>query len=180
MSPDDRARLFFLGALERRADAIRREALALTDDDFIPMPDATKYGEGAWSICALKLDHYADDFPDAALARNRLRCPATWATLAPLRGLVVAGIMRLAPRAEIPLHEDHREDDVIRCHLGLRLPPEQRAYWPEGRARLMDIRRPHSVSNRCDQARLTLCCDFQLDSVFTGDALPPWNPPQPG
>ncbi len=174
--PADRAQLPFLDALEGLAHVFLEEALALPDAAFLPLPDAAANTQGRWEVCLLKLDLYADDFPQALLQDNRVRCPQTWAAIAGLAGLTVAGFMRLAPGSEIKPHRDRREDDVIRVHVGLQLPEHERSYWPEGTARLMDIRQLHAARNPSAQDRLTLCCDFRLGVPVPEGAIPPWSP----
>lgn len=166
----------FLDLLEAHADTFRREGRALSDQDFVPMPDASTYAGGAWQACPLVLEQWAHDFPAAMLDRNRARCPETLRLLQGIDGLVIGGFLRLAPGAEIALHQDIRDDDVIRAHLGLDLPDHERAYWPEGTARLMDIRQPHRASNPSDRWRLTLMVDVRLPFVVPDGAIGPWGP----
>lgn len=174
--PEDRAALPFLATLEAATAPIRQEALALPPSAWLPLPDAQAHTRGRWEVCLLKLDRYSEDFPLARLEDNRALCPRTWEVLSALPGLLVAGIMRLSPGSVVLPHRDRREDDVLRVHLGLQLPPEDRAHWPEGRTRLMDIRQLHEARNLSDRDRLTLCCDVRLDRVIPDGVIPPWNP----
>lgn len=172
-----RERFPFVSYLEQHAATFRAEGERLASDDFVPMPDQATYG-GAWHACPLVLEQWAVDFPDAMLARNRDRCPATYQLLGAIDGLVVGGFLRLAPRSVINPHQDFRDDDVVRCHLGLNLPAHERAYWPEGTARLMDIRVEHQALNPSDRPRLTLMVDVRMPFPVPTGVLPPWGPPQ--
>lgn len=174
--PTDRAALPFLDALEGLADVFLREALALPEAAFVPLPDAAAHTEGSWAVCLLKLDLYGDDFPQVMLQENRARCPETWAALEGLAGLTVAGFMRLSPQSRIKPHRDRREDDVVRVHVGLQLPEHEQAHWRPGAARLIDIRQLHGAHNPSDRDRLTLCCDFRLGVPVPEGAIPPWSP----
>ena len=174
--PTDRSALPFLDVLEAAAETFRAEALGLPDDAYVPLPDAETHTRGRWEVCLLRLDLYADDFPQAILEDNRARCPQTWALLKDQPGLIIAGFMRLTPGSVVLPHRDHRDDDVVRVHVGLQIPEPERDRWPEGTARLMDIRQLHEVKNPSDRDRLTLCCDFRLGVTVPDGAIPPWNP----
>lgn len=167
----------WLDHLEAHADVFRREALALTDDDFVVMPDASTYG-GSWQACPLLLTQWAEDFPAALLERNRARCPESYALLSRIDGLLVAGILRLAPHSVIKPHEDFRDDDVLRAHLAVQLPPDEQRYWPEGTAKLMDIRARHEAANPTSEPRLTVVVDVRFPYAVPDGIVPPWGPPQ--
>ncbi len=127
--------------------------------------------------CPLFLKQYADDFPTSVLEDNRAACPKTTELLSQFENLVVGGYMKLEAGAEIRRHQDHRDDNVIRTHLALRLPENEKEYWKEGTAKLMDIRMPHEASNGSEFDRLTLCCDFRLDFHLPDNVITPWGPP---
>ena len=173
-----RERFGFLERLEAHADVFRNEALALEEESFYCMPEAANYSGGSWSAYLLQLEQFQQDFPLVSLEKNRGRCPKTWAVVSALPGLVIAGFMRLAPNAEIRPHRAKRDDDVIRAHVGLQLPADEQLYWPEGSARLMDIRALHAAQNRSDRPRLTLCVDVRMPFVIHDGEIPAWGPPQ--
>jgi hypothetical protein len=162
-----RARFAFVELLERSAPAIRREALALPGAGFVPMASDTY--RGRWCIHALALGPWAHEFPGVDLAANRLRCPETVAVLDRIGGVGVAGIMRLDAGAEILPHTDFRDDHEVRCHLALQLPASEQGLWPEGTARLMDVRVPHGARNDSDRPRFTLLIDVRTPFVVTPD-----------
>ena len=168
----------FISSLEAGAADFLAEALALPEEAYVPLPDSSTYVNGRWEVCLLKLEQYADDFPDALVDQNRGRCPKTWARLSGLEGLMVAGFMRLTPGTTIPEHVDIRDDNVIRVHLALQLPEAELTYWRDGTARLMDIRQPHRAKNLSHRDRITLCCDFRMPDPIPEGSVPPWNPPE--
>jgi hypothetical protein len=168
----------FLADLEAGTAEFLAEVLALPEEAYVPLPDSSTYKNGYWDVCLLKLEQYAEDFPDALLDDNRRRCPKTWARLSELDGLIVAGFMRLTPGTIISEHTDIRDDNVIRVHLALQLPEADRRYWRDGTARLMDIRQPHHAENLEEYDRITLCCDFRVPEPIPDGVIPPWNPPE--
>ena len=169
-----------LDALEAGAADFLAEALTLPPAAWQPLPGAGEHGRGDWLICLLQLELYGGDFPAAAVAANRAACPRSWARLAALPALEVAGFMWLSPGGEIRPHQDHREDNVVRVILGLQLPRTQHGAWPEGAARLLDIRQPHGATNPGDRPRLVLCCDFRLEAPVPEGVIPPWGPTPSG
>ena len=169
-----------LDALEAGAGDFLAEALALPEAAWQPLPGAEAHGRGDWLACLLQLELYGGDFPEAALAAHRAACPKTWARLAALPGLEVEGFMRLSPGGEILPHQDHREDNVVRVILGLQLPQAQHGAWPEGTARLLDIRQRHGATNHGDRPRLVLCCDFRLEAPLPDGLIAPWGPTPAG
>lgn len=178
VDPQDRSQFPFLDPLEAGADVFRREALALPDEAFVPLPDASTYTDGRWEVCILKLDQ-PGGFPADLVAANRARCPETWARIAELDGLVLAGVMRLSAGGRIRGHGDESDGHVVRVHVGLQLPASEHAVFPEGAARLMDVRRSYQTVNDGDRARVTLCCDFRMPFTVPDDAIPAWSEPVP-
>lgn len=181
MSPADlwpRSRFPFLDLLERHTATFLEEYDALPDEAFAPMPHAAGYS-APWWACPVFLDQWQQDFPGVVVATNQARCPRTAGMLQQIPGLVVGGFLRLERGGTIAPHTDLRDDDVIRAHLGLRLPPHERAYWPEGTARLMDIRQRHEAHNRDgDGWRVTLMVDVRMPDPVPEGVIAPWGPPQ--
>lgn len=162
----------FLDLLDAAAPDIRAEALALEPTAWAPMPG---YPAG-WVGFILDPGRFSADFPGVDFAANRARCPHTAAVVARIEGLTLAGFLRLEPGVTVASHADPRDDDMIRCHLGLRLPASEHAWWPEGRARLMDVRRPHWACNDGDEPRITLVVDVRMPFVVTTDDWEEWRP----
>jgi aspartyl/asparaginyl beta-hydroxylase (cupin superfamily) len=170
---DDARSLFpFLAHLEAHAAIIREEALCLEERDFVQMPH---YDRG-WTAFLLDAGMWEHEFPGVDFAANRLRCPRTYEAVSAIEGLLVTGILRLAPGAVIAPHTDRSDDDVIRAHLGLVLPEREHAWWREGTARLMDVRKLHGARNDSDAPRLTLVVDVRMRVPFDRAAIAPWTP----
>jgi hypothetical protein len=165
-----------VGLLEAAAVGLRAEVLALPDEAFVPMPSRERY-TGAWRGFLLRAGPWEREFPGVDFPANRARCPVAMALLARIPGAAVAGYLRLDPGARLEDHTDERADDVIRVHLALQLPPAEAAYWPEGTARLLDVRVPHSAANPSDRPRLTFVVDVALPGPVPVGAVPPWGPP---
>lgn len=168
----------FIEVLESHFETFAKEALQLRSDDFLPMPDENEnYEAGKWAACPLFLHQYGEDFPQLILEQNQARCPETTRILRQIDNLVVGGFMVLRPDGRVREHHDHRDDNVIRVHVAIQLPEHERAYWEEGRARLMDIRMAHEAHNPSSRDRLTLCCDVRMDFDIPDDVITPWGTP---
>jgi hypothetical protein len=166
-----RERFPFLDLLERNADAMWAEFQTLPSSLFIPMPSTEMY-QGVWTACIVKLDQYGEEFAGLDVDANRKRCPVA----AKVMDQIVGAYLALAPGASLRVHTDIRDDDVIRCHLGLRLAPHEHAYWKERTARPMDIRMPHAARNNGDLPRITFLLDVRMPFVIPTGSIPPWNP----
>lgn len=164
-----------LDLLERHADALRAEFESLPTDLFIPMPSTEMY-QGVWTACIVKLDQYGEEFGGLDVAANRRRCPVASAVIDQIPGTIVGAYLALAPGASLRVHTDHRDDDVVRAHLGLRLAPHELPYWREGTARPMDIRMPHSATNSGPVPRITFMVDVRMPFVVPTGSIPAWNP----
>jgi len=164
-----------LRRIEAAAAALRAEALALPPTRFIPMPSAEQYS-GCWRVFLLDAGRWAHEYPQVDLEANRACCPAATALLRSLPGVNVAGFLRLETGAELKPHQDHREDNEVRVHLALQLPPDEALLWPEGTARLLDVRQTHAATNRSDRPRITFTLDLRLPEPLDPLRIPPWNP----
>ncbi|MFM2162558.1 MAG: lipid hydroxylase LpxO [Pseudomonadota bacterium] len=166
-----------MGWLEAHVDVFRAEALALPDDAGFRMPGVQYRGD--WRAFPVLLDQYGEDFPPDAAALARRLCPQTHALLAARGDVVVGGFMRLEAGGEVPLHVDHRQDDVLRFHLALQLPEDEQAWWPLGWARPMDLRVPHGAKNPSDRWRLQLTVDVRMKEPIPTGSVPAWGVPIP-
>jgi aspartyl/asparaginyl beta-hydroxylase (cupin superfamily) len=173
---DLRERFPFLDYLEQHVDTFREEVDTLPLDVWTAMPSEENY-QGAWRAFPLALGAWVHEFPGANLAKNRLRCPRTAALLDQIEGLGIGGFLRLEEGAVIHPHRDLRDDHELRVHLGLRLPPHERAYWPEGTARVMDIRMEHEARNPGPGPRIALMVDVRMPYVIPDNVLPRWGAP---
>lgn len=164
-----------LKLLEAEAEAIRAEALALPQNLFVPMPSREQY-TGEWTAFLLSAGRWEREYPGVDFAANRARCPLSSALLGRLPQVNVAGFLRLEAGAELRPHQDQREENEVRVHLALQLPPEEAAFWPEGTARLLDVRQLHHARNFSDRPRITFTLDLRLPQALDPSLIPPWNP----
>ena len=165
----------FLDLLEAEADALRSEALAVEAASWAPMHG---YQVGCVGF-VLHTGRFARDFPDADLAANRARCPRADALLSRIGGIELAGFLCLTPGSLMHPHTDPRDDDLVRCHLGLQLTEEEQAWWPLGTARLMDIRQTHWARNAGAYPRITFVIDVRMPFVVADGAFGAWRPGAP-
>jgi aspartyl/asparaginyl beta-hydroxylase (cupin superfamily) len=165
----------FLDVLDAAFDQLRDEALSLGKRGWARMPG---YPEG-WEGFVLNPGPWARDFPGVDFAANRVECPVAVAVLAQITGVELAGYLRINPGITLAPHEDPRDDDLVRCHVGLCLPPNELAWWPGGRARLMDVRRTHWAQNLGEQPRITMVLDVRMPFVVDSAGWPAWRPDVP-
>jgi hypothetical protein len=165
----------FLDLLEAHVDALRDEALALDPSLWGPMPEYPGV-----LVYVLDAGPWKAGYPDLDAALNRARCPNTMAVVEQIAGVELAGFLCVPPGVSMAPHTDPRDDDVVRCHLALVLPPDEQAWWPEGHARLMDSRQLHSVQNDAPVPRYTFILDARMPFVVPENAWGPWRPTDPG
>lgn len=166
----------FLRTLEAAAPALRAEALALPLDRWIKMPSDEIY-QGTWRSFLLEPGPWGHEYPGADFPANRVAAPVAARLLDSVPGVMILGYLRLEAGCEVAVHRDFRDDDQIRAHVGLVLPPAEQAWWPEGTARVMDVRMPHAARNPGPGPRVTLVVDVRLPFVVPDDALPVWGRP---
>lgn len=97
---------------------------------------------------------------------NQQRCPAAQAAVAPIPGLVTAGIYLLDAHSKILPHTG-ATSAVLRGHMGLICPPgcflrvgDERREWREGEFLIFDDTIEHEAYNETDQPRAILMFDF--------------------
>jgi beta-hydroxylase len=101
--------------------------------------------------------------------QNSRFCPRTARLLDHVPGIENAFFSILSPGKIIPSHRGVTKG-LIRCHLGLIVPPEpercfldiadKRCTWQEGRTLLFDDTYPHGVQNNTEHERVVLLFDF--------------------
>lgn len=170
MHPDNVAALRpLLARLEAATPALRHEALAASDALWTPMPSSEMY-HGAWEIFPLILRRWREEFPGIDLDVCRGQAPQATTLFDDLPNAEVAGFLRLHEGSFLDVHQDHRDDHVVRVHLALVMPGAWAAAWPEGTARLLDVRQPHSARNPGPGPRITAVVDVHLPQpVGDGD-----------
>ena len=165
-------RVTILQALESRAEAIIAEASQLGRDDFLAWPQPGAYS-GDWSVFPFLVGPHGEAGFDgeetrAAVARNRGRCPATWAALEGLPCLLDAGYSRMEPGTHVYPHADDSDIAANRLHLGLIVPDEGCLFrhdgeirgWEVGHGFFFDGRVMHEAANLSGAPRTVLICDF--------------------
>ncbi len=165
----------FLDLLEANVDVIRAEALSVDPSEFSQMPGYQRWCTGY----VLEPGPWGHDFPGVDFAEHRARCPRTAAILSEIGNIQLGGFLRFAAGGAMGVHTDPRDDHVVRCHLGLRLCEDEQAWWPEGRARLMDTRQPHWARNDGTYTRITMVVDVRMPFVVPDGAWGPWRPDAP-
>ncbi len=174
------ARFPFVRVLESRFEAIRRESEALRREDFVSWPEEEAF-LGSWLVFPLIVESYRE-FLGVDLGPFRRRCPETTAILEGLGGVAIGGFSRLEPGAHILPHVDGQGRGVVRCHLGLRVPPRcflrvagEVRTWKEGECLVFDVNVEHDAANLGTEPRTVLLADFRIpsDPSRTGTAAPP-------
>lgn len=155
--------------LEKSFPFVRRELESLDfERDFYPWPETEGF-RGVWSVFGLFFN--SEPYLPIDLEANQQRCPETSAMLKKLPGLVDAGFSLVGPKSAIFPHSDNYGPDLQRVHLGVSVPQGsemvvegQRVAWEEGRVVMFDRSQIHSVTNKSDESRVVLLCDFQVAS----------------
>ena len=150
----------FAGVLERNAPAIMEELdRLLIGDRFTPWPERGLYGKG-WDVFGLY-------FFEKRIPEHCALCPGTVAIIEQVPGMTTAGFSRLAPGTHIRPHEGFT-DQVLRCHLGLIVPPRCRLrvgsetrHWEANKCLIFDDTLEHEAWNESDTDRVVLLLDFE-------------------
>ncbi len=162
------ARPSFVERLERCTDEIAAEAgAALAGGLFRPWPETALYDFG-WEVFGLI-------YLGRELKENTRRCPATLAALQGVPGVTNAVFTHLAPSAHVRPHVGYT-NKVLRCHLGLVVPPKCRIrvgtnlrVLERGHCLIFDDTVEHEAWNESSQERLVLIVDLVRQALL--DAL---------
>jgi beta-hydroxylase len=165
----------FLDLLEDHAEALRDEALAVPLSAWSPMHG---YQSGCFGY-VLEPGRWSGDFPGADFAAHRAACPLAAALISRVPGVELGSFLRMEPGGTMLPHTDPRDDRLVRVHLGLQLPEEERAWWVPGTARLMDTRQTHWARNPGTHSRVTMVLDVRMPFVAPDNAWGPWRPDDP-
>jgi len=166
----------FLGPLEAAAPDLLAEVQRLDEALWAP---AQGYSDGV-HVCVFEAGRFLHEFDADAVARARAACPAAVAVVGTIEGVRLAGYQRFVRGAGMAVHTDPRANNMVRCILGLQLPAREQAWWPPGRARLLDTRLPHWARNDDDAPRYTLVLDIQMPFAVDSSGWPPWRLDEPG
>lgn len=151
-------RLGFPSLLEECFTDIRDEFERLSREHLMPWPERRIYNQG-WDVFGLW-----------ALGRrfdgNCHLCPTTAAMVEAIPGMTTAGFSVMGPGTRIRPHIGY-SDAVLRCHLGLIVPPscglqvgEEIRQWEEGKCLVFDDTVRHSAWNESTRVRVVLLIDF--------------------
>ena len=160
----------FVEMIERGAPAIRTELDALLQMDrfvasrhrFVPMG-------GSEGIAKMVYEEGWDVFAVCRFGKvmpaNAALCPRTTEMVRQVPEIMTAGFSKLAAGGHIKPHSGTQ--DLVRCHLGLIVPPECRfrvgdeiRAWEENKCLLFDNLMEHEVWNPSDRERIVLVLDF--------------------
>lgn len=161
----------FTAELEASWEIVLREFQALQESRLVDWPERGLYNRG-WKVFGF----YAFG--------NRLQeqcalCPETARLVESIPGMTTAGFSRMAPGTEIHPHRGYT-DEVLRCHLGLIVPPdcglrvgEETRSWEPGRCLVFDDTIEHAAWNRGSESRVILLIDFLKDPATPMKFRPP-------
>jgi beta-hydroxylase len=162
--------------LEQHWQTFFGELQQLDRDEFMRWPKPETYS-GTWLAFPLIAGRYLGAL-DVDLEHNRRRCPDSYRILASMKGIELSGFSRLEPGCHVLPHEDLKEDEILRCHLGLDIPPRafvsvagERRTWQQGKCLLFDGRILHETKNEDTVPRTILLTDVWLDQWGCMDAL---------
>lgn len=164
----DPSRFAVLADLERHHAQFLAELDRLEPACFVPWPQRAAYEGADWLVFPLFLDSHPADLP-VDFAANQSRCPESTRILRGL-GVLAGAFSRMEPGCHILPHRDHPRPNVLRAHLGLRVPPgsqlrvgQDRGAWQEGRCLVMDGQVEHETANLGSEARTILLVDFCMN-----------------
>lgn len=166
----DSQRFEFVKNLESNWQVIKNELDRLDPDDFIPYPERYLLDKKTgWDVFGLY-------FVGVKIDLNCEMCPQTAKLVKSIPGMTTAGFSRLAPGAHILPHSG-RPSGVLRCHLGLDVPPKcalrvgsEIKTWQEGKCMVFDDTEEHQAWNLSDRARVVLLLDFKIPVGFQLDS----------
>ncbi len=161
----DPSEFAFTRALEASFPQLRDEVRALREEQFEPAPDSLttvsgRYDESGWLWLGLFGFGPRLEAQRALLPHTACACDA-------IPGLVNAGLSLFRPGTHLYPHCGELRG-VLRCHLGLIVPPgdvalrigaEQRS-WSEGRCLVFDDSLEHEAWNHAASARVVLIATF--------------------
>jgi Aspartyl/Asparaginyl beta-hydroxylase len=154
-------------ALEHHFPVIRAELDRLDlDRDFHPWPQRDGYS-GIWSVFPLFFP--GEPYLPVDVEAHRSKCPQTSKLLDSIPRLVAAGFSLVGPGAHIFKHTDNYAPQLMRCHLGVRVPAGvtmwvkgEPVVWQEGRCVLFSGQDEHEVINASAEPRVVLLADFRV------------------
>ncbi len=165
LDPD---RFSFIPPIEQAFDTFLREFAALRREHFIEWPDRPAY-QGTWLAYPLFLASHPPGI-DRLFALNQARCPESTRVLKSIPRVVSAGFSWMEPGCHILPHTDQKPANLLRTHLGLRIPEgslmrvaTERYTWETGRCLIFDGVIDHETANLSTEPRVVLLVDAILD-----------------
>ena len=157
----------FVEVLEANAGVVRDELDRLsTADPFLPWPEKGLYDKG-WDV-------FGFWWFGRRLPENCALCPRTAEIVERVPNLTSAGFSRLRAGTHIRPHVGYT-DKVLRCHLGLVVPPacalrvgDETRRWEENRCLVFDDTLEHEAWNRSGEDRVVLLLDFGREAAADG------------
>lgn len=150
----------FTATLEREWLTIRDEFAEVGREAMMAWPEKFLYNDDGWEVFGLWAF-------GSRLIHNCERCPETARLVRDIPGMTTAGFSLLQPGTHIVPHKGY-SGAVLRCHLGLVVPPgcemrvgEEIRTWEEGRCLVFDDTVEHEVWHRGERARAVLLLDFR-------------------
>lgn len=149
----------FVERLEQRTDRIAAEAGAVLANGFFrSWPEKALYDFG-WDVFGLV-------YLGREMTKNCERCPQTLEALEQVPAVISAVYTRLGPQAHIRPHVGYT-NKVLRCHLGLVVPPkcvirvgDDTRVLKKGRCVVFDDTVEHEAWNMSNSDRIVLIVDF--------------------
>ena len=164
--------------LEANWQPILEDLQSLSDTSFIPWKETKLYSTG-WDVFGF----YAFG---TRVEENCVRCSRTAEILATIPGLYTAGFSSMKPGTHIIPHRGYTyqyapdgtlekgdlNQGVLRCHLGLIIPPaitnigcafrveNEIENWQQGKCLVFDDTMEHEAWNRTEGTRVVLLIDF--------------------
>ncbi len=149
----------FTQYLEKNWETIRAEVDELSASDYLAWPEKFLYDNRGWDVFALHTG-------GQRITKHCAMCPMTTAIVEQVPGLVTSGLSSIAPNTHIKPHQGP-SDAVLRCHLGLIVPPdtglrvgEETRPWEEGKSVIFDDTYEHETWNRSNKTRIILWLEF--------------------
>ncbi|WP_432328218.1 aspartyl/asparaginyl beta-hydroxylase domain-containing protein [Mucilaginibacter sp. P25] len=160
----------FIKDLEKSYEKIKEEFFSvISTDEYKEWPQKDIYNSG-WDIFDFRFFKEDNNY---ALTK----CPVSSAFIKQHNDLVItAGFSIMRPNAIIYPHVGYT-DTVLRCHLGIKIPPGDcqikvggtSKKWTEGKALLFDDTFLHEAWNKTDETRIVMLIDLDKKLLLNSD-----------
>lgn len=168
-------------ALRDHFPTFHAEWSTLSRGELVPWVIPEAY-TGTWLLYPLFAWNAAELGMAAAVQRAAQRCPRTVAFLQRVPGLTSAAFSTMWPGTHIYPHVDAETPRVLRCHLGIDVPPDnvfrvggETRPWRRGEVMAFDGQTEHEGANLGTLPRTILMVDVTLQCARSPLAAP--SPP---